>query len=116
MTGFSHKKLTFLVVDDFNSFRSTVTSMLTSLGASQVAMAGNGAEALDVCRRKKFDVILCDYDLGPGKNGQRVLESLRHHQLIDRESLFVFDFGRCIKASCYGGLRLHARRLSCQAY
>jgi CheY-like chemotaxis protein len=89
MTGFSHKKLTFLVVDDFNSFRSTVNSMLMSLGASQVSMAGNGAEALELCRRKKFDVILCDYDLGPGKNGQRVLESLRHHQLIDRESIFV---------------------------
>ena len=89
MTGFSNKKLTFLVVDDFKSFRSTVNSMLASLGVAQVAMAGNGAEALDACRRKKFDVILCDYDLGPSINGQRVLESLRHHQLIDRESIFV---------------------------
>ena len=89
MSGFTNHNLRFLVVDDFSSFRSTVNSMLTSLGASQVLMASNGFEAIEMCRNKKFDVILCDYDLGPGKNGQRVLESLRHHKLIDRESLFV---------------------------
>lgn len=89
MSSFAYNNLRFLVVDDFGSFRSTINSMLTSLGVSQVAMASNGLEALEICRDKKFDVILCDYDLGPGKNGQRVLEALRHHKMIDRETLFV---------------------------
>lgn len=89
MSGFAYNNLRFLVVDDFSSFRSTVNGMLVSLGASQVVMASNGAEAVDICQDKKFDVILCDYDLGAGKNGQRVLEALRHHKMIDRETLFV---------------------------
>ncbi len=89
MAAFGYADLRFLVVDDFGSFRSTLNSMLTSLGVGQVAMAQNGAEALEVCRSRRFDVILCDYDLGPGKNGQRVLESLRHHALITRDTLFV---------------------------
>ena len=89
MSSFAYNNLRFLVVDDFGSFRSTINSMLTSLGVSQVIMASNGFEAIEICRDKKFDVILCDYDLGPGKNGQRVLEALRHHKMIDRETLFV---------------------------
>lgn len=89
MSGFSQTNLRFLVVDDFSSFRSTVNSMLNSLGVTQVSMAADGAEALDICSHKQFDVILCDYDLGTGKNGQRVLEAMRHHKYIDRESLFV---------------------------
>ncbi|HEY7772454.1 MAG TPA: response regulator [Marinagarivorans sp.] len=89
MGGFAYSNLRFLVVDDFSSFRTTINGMLNSLGASTIVPASNGQEALDICRAKKFDVILCDYDLGQGRNGQRVLEALRHQKLIDRESLFV---------------------------
>jgi CheY-like chemotaxis protein len=89
MAGFRYSNLRFLVVDDFSSFRTTINGMLNSLGVANITTASNGAEAIEVCKGKKFDVILCDYDLGPGKNGQRVLEALRHQKLIDRESIFV---------------------------
>ncbi len=89
MGSFAYNNLRFLVVDDFGSFRSTMSDMLMSLGASQVLMAGDGNEAIETCRYKTFDVILCDYDLGDGQNGQRVLEALRHYKMIDRETLFV---------------------------
>ena len=89
MGGFAYGNLRFLVVDDFSSFRTTINGMLNSLGVASILTASNGLEALEICKSKKFDVILCDYDLGVGKNGQRVLEALRHQKLIDRESLFV---------------------------
>lgn len=89
MGGFAYGNLRFLIVDDFSSFRSTINGMLNSLGVAQVVTASNGIEAVDACRARRFDVILCDYDLGAGKNGQRVLEELRYQSLIGRDTLFV---------------------------
>lgn len=89
MSDLNYSKLRFLVADDFGSFRATVNAMLKKLGAGQVDTASNGADVLEQCQRRPYDVILCDYDLGPGKNGQQVLEELRFKCLISRRSLFV---------------------------
>ncbi len=89
MSDFNYSKLRFLVADDYGSFRTTVNTMLTKLGVGQVDMASNGAEVLEKCQRSRYDVILCDYDLGVGKNGQQVLEELRFRRLISRRSLFI---------------------------
>jgi len=82
-------KLRFLIADDYSNFRFTVSAMLRNLGIGQVDMAINGADVLDKCQRHTYDVILCDYDLGAGKNGQQVLEELRFRKLLPRKSLFI---------------------------
>lgn len=89
MGDIQYSKLRFLIADDFSNFRFTVNAMLKNLGVGQVDMAVNGADALEKCRRNTYDVILCDYDLGPGKNGQQVLEELRFRKLILPKSLFI---------------------------
>lgn len=89
MSDLNYSKLRFLIADDFSNFRATVNAMLAKLGVYQVDMASNGADVLEKCQRKPYDVILCDYDLGPGKNGQQVLEELRFKGLISRRSLFI---------------------------
>jgi CheY-like chemotaxis protein len=89
VTDLNYSKLRFLIADDFSNFRATVNAMLAKFGVCQVDMATNGAEVLEKCQRKSYDVILCDYDLGPGKNGQQVLEELRFKGLISRHSLFI---------------------------
>lgn len=82
-------KIYVLVVDDFSSFRSTMMSMLNKLGVKQVEEAGRGFEVLRWCKDRKFDLILCDYNLGTGKNGQQLLEELRFRKIIDHHTLFV---------------------------
>lgn len=89
VSDINYSKLRFLVADDFGNFRATVSAMLGKLGARQVDMATNGADVLDKCQHRTYDVILCDYDLGPGRNGQQVLEELRFKRLISRRSLFI---------------------------
>jgi CheY-like chemotaxis protein len=89
VSDLNYSKLRFLIADDFSNFRATVNAMLAKLGVYQVDMASNGADVLEKCQRKPYDVILCDYDLGPGKNGQQVLEELRFKGLISRRSLFI---------------------------
>lgn len=85
MNDINYSRLRFLVADDFGNFRSTVSAMLGKLGIHQVDTATNGAEVLDKCQRRNYDVILCDYDLGSGRNGQQVLEELRFKSLIARD-------------------------------
>jgi CheY-like chemotaxis protein len=89
VTEINYSKLRLLVADDFGNFRTTVSGMLGKLGIYQVDMASNGAEVIDRCRRKTYDVILCDYDLGPGKNGQQALEELRFRKIIAKKTLFI---------------------------
>jgi CheY-like chemotaxis protein len=89
MADVKYDKLQALIVDDFDSFRMTVSKMLQGIGIHQVDSAVNGAEALRHCRQKAYDLILCDYNLGKGKTGQQVLEELRLHQLPGSDGLFI---------------------------
>jgi tetratricopeptide (TPR) repeat protein len=79
----------FLIVDDFSDFRSSVKAMLRDLGARDVDTADRGEETLTLCRNKRYDIILHDYNLGGGKNGQQVLEELIAGKLISHQCIFV---------------------------
>lgn len=84
-----YESLNVLVVDDFTNFRLTVIKMLQEFGCRDVASATNGNTAVRLCEEHSYDVVLCDYNLGQGKNGQQVLEELRHRGLLRRTCLFV---------------------------
>jgi len=103
--GYSgYHKLRALVVDDFDSFRVTVVKMLQSFGVESIDTAVSGNECLRWCEERKFDLILCDYNLGRGKNGQQVLEELRHKNLLDRSSLYILisaESSRSVIMSAY---------------
>ncbi len=104
MTQFDYSKLSVLIADDFSNFRSTVNSMLQSLGVIDVETAGTSQEAIDWCARRTFDLILCDYNLGAGRTGQHVLEELRHHELISHKTVFIIvsaEASRNIVMSAY---------------
>lgn len=81
--------LRYLIVDDFESFRLSMKEMLRSFGATTVEVASQGPAAIQRCVYEHFDVILCDYNLGRGKNGQHILEELRHRKLLRHTSLFL---------------------------
>ncbi|WP_103654280.1 response regulator [Agarilytica rhodophyticola] len=89
MSKIKYQDLSILVADDFGSFRSLVNTMLTELGVSDIEMASNGDQVIEKCKQKKYDVVLCDYDLGEGRNGQHVLEALRHYNYLSRSSIFI---------------------------
>ncbi|MCH8500229.1 MAG: tetratricopeptide repeat protein [Marinobacter sp.] len=88
-TGNPFRKLRYLIVDDFENFRLSLRQMLRSFGADHIEVAANGQTAVQRCTYEHFDVILCDYNLGKGKNGQHILEELRHRKLLKRTSLFI---------------------------
>ena len=86
----AYNQKSFLIVDDFSDFRSSVRSMLRELGVKDVDTADTGEQALRMCAQKRYDFVLHDFNLGDGKkNGQHVLEDLMVDKLLSHESVFI---------------------------
>lgn len=81
--------LAYLVIDDFENFRLSMLHMLRDCGADNIELAAQARSAVEYCTYNHVDVVLCDYNLGGGKNGQHILEELRHKKLLKRTSLFL---------------------------
>lgn len=79
----------YLIVDDFVGIRQLLRESLRSLGARNIDQASSGGEAMGLLNKLRYDVVLCDYNLGEGKNGQQVLEEARMRQLLMPSSVFV---------------------------
>ncbi|MBW4936560.1 response regulator [Marinobacter sp. F4206] len=88
-TANAFRKLSYLIIDDFENFRLSMRQMLRSCGADTIELVPNAAQAIQLCTYNHIDVVLCDYNLGEGRNGQHVLEELRHKKLLKRSSLFL---------------------------
>lgn len=78
-----------LVVDDYPGMRNALRLTLSNFGVTKVQVASNAAEALFQIRNREYDFILCDFNLGDGRDGQQLLEELRHGNLIPLETVFM---------------------------
>jgi len=79
----------YLVVDDFIGVRQLLRESLRSLGAKNIDQASSGGEAMGLLARIRYDVVLCDYNLGDGKNGQQVLEEARVRNLVNPSTVWL---------------------------
>lgn len=79
----------YLVVDDFVGIRQLLRESLRSLGAKNIDQAARGGEAMGLLARVRYDVVLCDYNLGEGKNGQQVLEEARVRNLLNPSTVWL---------------------------
>jgi CheY-like chemotaxis protein len=64
-----------LLVDEDSEARAAIAPMLQALKA-EVVQAGDGIEALSLCARRSFDIVLTDYDL-PGMTGDELAGDVR---------------------------------------
>ncbi len=78
-----------LIVEDYAAMRKTIRDMLYTLEADSIVEADNGVNAINAMTKTHFDIVLCDYNLGSGKNGQQVLEEARHRKLISPNCIFI---------------------------
>ncbi|TWI61140.1 tetratricopeptide repeat protein [Pseudoduganella lurida] len=79
----------YLVVDDFVGIRQLLREALRNLGARHIDQASSGGEAMTLLARLHYDVVLCDFNLGEGKNGQQVLEEARVRNLMVPSSVWL---------------------------
>ncbi|WNO08855.1 tetratricopeptide repeat protein [Teredinibacter sp. KSP-S5-2] len=93
-----------LVIDDFPEIRGSLTRTLKTFGAQSCDTAADGEEAIKLCSKKRYDIVLCDYNLGAGKDGQQILEEVRYLRVLLMTSLFVMITGESSREMVLGAL------------
>ncbi|MBJ7551970.1 tetratricopeptide repeat protein [Marinomonas ostreistagni] len=78
-----------LVADEFENSRVSIRQMLQGLGIQHVDQTSSGKGVVEACRSRRYDIVLCDFRLTGGKNGQQVLEELRELQLLKPTNIFI---------------------------
>jgi DNA-binding response OmpR family regulator len=82
-----------LIADSQERARASLRDLLTSLGATAVVHVRSASEALRCVRAERIDIILCDYHLEDARDGQLLLEELRHERLISPAAIFMMITG-----------------------
>lgn len=85
--NFSDK--TALLIEDMAEARIMQKKMLNDFGFKSIEIAMKAESAIELLRSKSYDVILSDYNLGNGKDGQQLLEEVRHSHLILNTSTYL---------------------------
>lgn len=87
------KGLTALVIEPNPSMRASLHNMLSLCGLDRIEDAASSNQAIRALEAKTYDLILCEYALEGGQDGQQMLEDLRHHRLINAGTMFFMVTG-----------------------
>lgn len=78
-----------LIVDRHSPARDSLRLMLGALSVTLVHGAGNSAEVIRQVKANRFDIVLSDFVLDDGRDGQQLLEELRHAHLIPLSTVYM---------------------------
>ena len=70
------KNLKILIVDDLQSMRSTVRSILKQIGFTHISEAGDGLQALSQLKKSKHDLLITDWNM-PNMDGISLIRMIR---------------------------------------
>lgn len=96
--------LSALIIEPHAGMRASIHNMLNLCGLTKIQDAHSSNQAIKQLGLKGFDLILCEYDLEGGQDGQQLLEDLRHHKLISLSTMFFMvtaegDYGKVVSAA-----------------
>ena len=80
--------LTALIIEPHAGMRANIHSMLNLCGLTRIEHASSSNQAVKHLGLRAFDLVLCEYDLEGGQDGQQLLEDLRHHKLMPLSTMF----------------------------
>src|SRR6185436_496706 len=80
---------TALIIEPHSGMRGSMHNMLNLCGITKIEHAVSSGTAIRPLKNKIFDIILCEYDLSDGQDGQQLLEDLRHNKLIPLWTIFM---------------------------
>jgi tetratricopeptide (TPR) repeat protein len=83
------RQSTVLIIDDFQGMRTMLREFLKSMGVTAIDTASNGKDALQLLTSSKYDIVICDYNLGPAANGQQVLEEAKIKNHVGVSTVWV---------------------------
>jgi DNA-binding response OmpR family regulator/Tfp pilus assembly protein PilF len=91
MDNVDFKSQRVLAVDDSPTMRKMLAMTVQSMGVQSIDVAES---VFDVLYRivkggRHYDIILCDYILGEGRDGQHLLEELKMRKLLPYSTVFI---------------------------
>ena len=79
-----------LIVEDQRPFLLLLKGLMQSMGATDVVTKSSAEQAISLCKRHKFDIVISDLHLGAdNKNGYELVEELRVSKLISPATVFI---------------------------
>ncbi|WGG53035.1 response regulator [Rugamonas sp. DEMB1] len=97
----------YLVIDDCASIRQLLRESLRSMGAKFIDQAMDGSEAVALINNKRYDIIMCDYHLEGGRNGQQILEEARGNNWLKPSGIFIMVSAEKSADSVMGTAEFH---------
>jgi DNA-binding NarL/FixJ family response regulator/Tfp pilus assembly protein PilF len=91
----SFADLTVLLIEPHAGMRASIHNLLNQCGIARIEHAVSSGAAIRPIKGRTFDLILCEYDLGDGQDGQQLLEDLRHNNLIPLSTIFFMITAEC---------------------
>lgn len=82
-----------LLIDDNADMRASLRIQLSDIGLEHCDMARNVKEGLERLSQSRYDLIICDYNLGQGADGQQFLELVRRRQVLPLSTAFLMVTG-----------------------
>ena len=95
-----------MIVEHNVGMRGNIRNMLAQCGINDVQPVGTAAAAIRKVQERPFDLILCEYHLGDGQDGQHFLEDLRNHGLIPLSTVFIMVTGESSYERVVGAVEL----------
>lgn len=89
MIKVSLKQLKILIIEDNSVMRTNIKEMLYLAQGKDITEARNAEIGITAMEQQIFDIVLCDYNLGMGKNGQQLLEEAKYRKLLPCSSIFI---------------------------
>ncbi|MCF8208300.1 MAG: tetratricopeptide repeat protein [Rhodoferax sp.] len=86
---FTLQQANTLIVDDFQGMRTMLRHFVRQMGITRISTASNASEAISMLASAKFDVVICDYNLGHGANGHQVLEEAKMRNLVGVSTIWI---------------------------
>ena len=93
-----------LLIEPHQGMRVSLHNMLNLCGISKVEHSLTAGMAVKTIQAKNFDLILCEYELGVGQDGQQLLEDIRYHKLAPLSTIFIMvtaerSYGKVVSAA-----------------
>ena len=86
-------RITVLIIEANQGMRGQLRTMLNNIGIATVNFAPSAGMAITRLRERRYDLVLCEYNLGDGQDGQHLVEVLRTRDIIPLDTLFIMITG-----------------------
>ncbi|KKO45361.1 chemotaxis protein CheY [Arsukibacterium ikkense] len=95
-----------LVIESSAAMRASVKAMLQTMGFEAIHLSRDANDALSRCHNIPFDFILCDFNLGDGKDGYQLFETLKQQVLMPPLCCFVMISAESQRQLVHGVIEL----------